>query len=71
MITDIGKGKTVAQKQMQPERGVRICQTRSFSGTKVREEGAGDSPSACGKYHGELGCLIAAMEVNGGITNHE
>ena len=41
-ITGLRRGeKTAVEQQLQPERGVRICERNNSADTKVREEGGG------------------------------
>ena len=57
VITYLRRGKEVTvQRQLQPERGVRLCERNNSADTKVSEEGGGGDA----EDHGEAGCPPAA-----------
>lgn len=55
------------KEQLQPERGVRICEKKKSADTKASEGGGGGAPcsrAAHGADHSEAGC---APEAHGGL----
>ena len=80
MITYLRKAKEVTgELQLQPERGVRICERNNSADTKVSEEGGGGgAPGARAEIPLQLvvktmvrqAVPLQPMEVNGGADIH-